>query len=114
MCEVISREPALCGCLASIFKARFSICEKLPILAGLRFAENQCGVINDDQHNHDRYRNPGRVAVGSVLSIGAFAFNIDDVHQTQQRNTIIKVAREGELADYSTNAFYCLADTFVS
>lgn len=45
-----------------------------------------------------------------LLSIGAFAFNIDDVHQTQQ--SIIKVAREGELADYSTNAFYCLADTF--
>lgn len=45
-----------------------------------------------------------------LLSIGAFAFNIDDVHQTQQ--SIIKVAREGELADYSINAFYCLADTF--
>lgn len=45
-----------------------------------------------------------------LLSIGAFAFNIDDVQQTQQ--SIIKVAQDTELSDFSTNAFYCLADTF--
>jgi hypothetical protein len=45
-----------------------------------------------------------------LLSIGAFAFDIDDVRQTQQ--SIIKVARDGELAEFSDNAFYCLADTF--
>jgi hypothetical protein len=45
-----------------------------------------------------------------LLSIGGFAFDIGDVHQTQQ--SIIQVARDGELADFSANAFYCLADTF--
>lgn len=45
-----------------------------------------------------------------ILSIGAFAFDIDDVHQTQQ--SIIEIARDTELADYSKNAFYYRVDTF--
>ncbi|MCS4265127.1 3'-5' exonuclease [Serratia sp. BIGb0163] len=45
-----------------------------------------------------------------ILSIGAFAFDISDVRQTQQ--SIIQIARDAELADYSNTAFYCLVDTF--
>ncbi|RYM59997.1 Uncharacterised protein [Serratia quinivorans] len=44
-----------------------------------------------------------------ILSIGAFAFDIDDVRQTQKN--IIDVARyTGD--EYSDNALYYLADTF--
>ncbi|RYM51260.1 3'-5' exonuclease [Serratia proteamaculans] len=44
-----------------------------------------------------------------ILSIGAFAFDIDDVRQTQKN--IIDVARyTGD--EYTGNAFYFLADTF--
>lgn len=45
-----------------------------------------------------------------ILSIGAFAFDIQNVCQTQ--DSIVKVARDPEQAEYSDTAFYCLIDTF--
>ncbi|MBP1037388.1 3'-5' exoribonuclease [Serratia fonticola] len=45
-----------------------------------------------------------------ILSIGAFAFDIQNVCQTQ--DSIVKVARDPEQAEYSDTAFYCLVDTF--
>lgn len=45
-----------------------------------------------------------------ILSIGGFAFDIEDIDSVQ--NSIIDVARDPELADYSKTAFYGLVDTF--
>jgi len=45
-----------------------------------------------------------------ILSIGGFAFNIQDVKGVQ--SSILEIARNPELANYSPTAFYGLVDTF--
>ncbi|MCI1876080.1 MAG: 3'-5' exoribonuclease, partial [Serratia liquefaciens] len=45
-----------------------------------------------------------------ILSIGGFAFDIEDVDGLQ--DSIMEIVRNPELADYSKSAFYGLVDTF--
>lgn len=45
-----------------------------------------------------------------ILSIGGFAFDIEDVDGVQ--DSIMEVVRNPELANYSKSAFYGLVDTF--